>query len=78
MKCGIAQLAKTTYRKQRRHELYYNINSWQCIHIVYIVVQLGLGHNNGPWVFPVPGNLEFFCKGPNGGGGSGCDMANIG
>jgi hypothetical protein len=42
MQCGIAHIAKTTYRKQRRHELYelyYSINSWRCIHLVYSVVQ---------------------------------------
>ena len=30
------------------------------MYLVYAVVQLSLGHNNGPWVFPVPGNLIFF------------------
>jgi hypothetical protein len=59
MKCSIAHIAKMTYRKQRRHDLYYSIHNWQCIKFDS-VVQLGHGHNNGPWVFPVPGNLEFF------------------
>ena len=32
------------------------------MHQVLSVVQLGLCQNNGPWVFPVPGNLEIFIQ----------------
>ena len=31
------------------------IDRWPCVHQVYTVVKIGLGQNNGPWVFLVVG-----------------------
>ena len=32
---------------------------WPFVHLVKSVVEISLGKINGPWVFPVPGNLDF-------------------
>ena len=37
-----------TYIKEQR-----SINRWPCVYQVYLVVQLGLSHSNGPWSSPV-------------------------
>ena len=35
------------------------IKIWPSVHLVYKIVQFGLGHSNGSQVFKVPGKLKF-------------------
>ena len=51
---------KTTINNQRLPNLHQSIDEYKRLPLVYRVVMLGHSQNNGPWVFWVPGNLEFF------------------
>ena len=55
--CGMR--TKQRRQKANKDDMTYikeqmSINRWPCVHQVHLVVQLGLSHNNGPWVSLVP------------------------
>ena len=49
-----------TYRKQRRHELYYSIHSWPCIDLVTVLFSLALATTMGHGSFRCPEIWNFW------------------